>query len=331
VLFAALYCGLGPALLATLLSATAAAFFFLPPANSLSIGADDAMRLGIFTVVAVVVSSVASARRRAEMRLAEAWHEAERANRAKDHVFAAVSHELRTPMSPVLMAARLIEGDESAPAQVRDDAGMIRRNVELQARLIDDLLDFNRLEHAKMVLSRRDLDVHETVRHALHTCAPEAAAKGVALSAGDGTDLAARHARVSADDARLHQVWANLLRNAIKFTPPGGHVRVRSSDAQEGGRVRVEVSDTGVGIEPEVLPLVFKPFEQGGRDVTRRHGGLGLGLAIVKGIVEAHGGIVTAASDGPGRGATFTVELPATAPAAAPAASPAPGSANAAA
>ena len=305
VLFTALRGGLGPALLATALSAVASAFFFLPPTRSLHIGPDDALRLCVFTVVAVVVSSVAAARRRAERRLAEAWAAAEQANRAKERLFAVVSHELRTPLSPVLAVADLLESDRALPESVRDDARTVRRNVELQMRLIEDLLDFNRIEHGKFTIHVAPVDLDGVIADSVQMCEPEANAKGVRLVApdpgGGGT--------IDGDRARLGQLFANLVRNAIKFTPPGGVVTVGWSRAAER-RVRVDVTDTGIGIAPDVLPALFHPFEQGGAGTTRRYGGLGLGLAISKGIAEAHGGSVTAHSAGAGRGATFSVELP---------------------
>jgi signal transduction histidine kinase len=304
-LFAALYGGLWPALLATVLSAVASAFFFLPPTHSLNIGPDDAMRLFVFAAVGVVVSSVAAARRRAELRLGEAWAAEERANHAKDRLFAIVSHELRTPLSPVLATADLIEGDAELPEWVREDARMVRRNVELQLRVIEDLLEFNRIEHGKLALRQEPVDLNGVLRDSVRMCEAAAETKGVRLV----TDLAPSGGTLSGDATRLCQLFANLIRNGVKFTPAGGLVTVSSTDTT-AGTARVQVKDTGVGIPPEVLPAVFNAFEQGGDSTTRRYGGLGLGLAIAKGIVEAHAGSIAAHSDGAGQGATFTVELP---------------------
>ena len=305
VTFAALYGGLRPALLATVLSVLACAFFFLPPTRSLSIGPDDALRLVVFVSVALVVSSVAAARRRAELRLAEAREAAERASRAKDRFLALCTHELRGPLSPVTLAASAIAADPAVPEWARADARMIHRNVELQARLIGDLLDTSRIASGKLELRRQRVDVHAAVRDCVAMCQPEASSKAVELA----VELSAARPDVDADPARLRQVFANLLGNAVKFTPAGGGVTVRSSDGP-GAWVRVEVADTGIGIPADALPRVFEPFEQGGRSTTRRFGGLGLGLAIVKGIVGAHGGSIAARSDGTNRGSTFAVDWP---------------------
>lgn len=308
VLFSALYGGLGPALLATGLSAVASAFFFLEPTHSLNIG-DDALRLIVFTLIAVAASSVAASRRNAELRLAKASEAAARANRAKDKFLAVVSHELRNPLSPILSAAMLIEEDPSLPEPVRQDAQMIRRNVDLQIRIIDDLLDSSRIESGKLELRCEPMDVLAALHDCVAMCAADAAARSVEVL----TELDDSIPRIDGDPARMRQVFTNLLRNAIKFTPAGGQVTVRALHLPggDGGRVRVEVRDTGAGIDKEVLPRLFEAFEQGGRSTTRRYGGLGLGLAIAKAIVDGHGGTIRAHSDGPSQGATFTVELPA--------------------
>ncbi len=311
VMIAAIYGGLGPGLLATVLAVIASAFFFLPPTYSLDIGPDDALRLALFTAVAVVVSSVADARRQAEIRAAEARESAERANRAKDHFLALVGHELRSPLSPVLTVANLLEADPALSDDVREDARMIRRNIEFQSRLIEDLLDSSRIESGKLELRRERCDVRPVLDDCVATCADEAAAKSVRVDVqvDPAADLV-----VCADAERLRQVFANLLRNAIKFTPQAGPpvtltATALAEDAPPRG-VRVEVRDGGAGIDGELLPRVFLAYEQGGSGTTRRHGGLGLGLAIPRAIVEGHGGTIRAHSDGPGRGAVFTVELP---------------------
>lgn len=305
VMFAALYGGLRPGLLATALSVVACAFFFLAPTHSLSIGPDDALRLVVFASVALVVSSVAGSRRRAELRLVEARETAERANRAKDRFLALCTHELRGPLSPVAMAASAMAADRDLPDWAREDARMIHRNVEFQARLIDDLLDTSRIASGKLELLSECVDLHAAVGDALGMCQPEASSKPVELAA----ELSADRPMVWGDPGRLRQVLCNLLRNAVKFTPAGGVVTVRSARRQDGW-IQVEVVDNGIGIEPDALPRVFDAFEQCGRSTTRQYGGLGLGLAIVRGIIDAHGGTVAARSDGTGKGATFTVQLP---------------------
>lgn len=243
--------------------------------------------------------------KQAEDQLAAAKAAAESANQAKDHFLAALSHELRTPLTPVLMISQQLESDETLPEHARDDMKTIRRNVQLEARLIDDLLDLTRIARGKLGLKPEAVEVHELLRHALQACCDE--------NFGDRQlrvdwQLAAASSVVLADPARLEQVCWNLLNNAIKFTPPGGTVTLRTGNPS-AGRLCIEVSDTGKGIEAEKLTAIFSPFEQGGTETTRRYGGLGLGLAISKALVDMHHGTIRAASDGPGRGATFYVEL----------------------
>ena len=234
----------------------------------------------------------------------------EAASRAKDHFLAVLSHELRTPLTPVLAAVSALEEDAAVRGSLRDTLGMIRRNVVLEARLIDDLLDLTRIASGKLELHRQGVDVRQILSHAVHICcAQEVAAGRLRLELG----LTPGDYRARADGPRLTQVFWNLLNNAVKFTPTGGTVRVRSrAEAGKSGRwITVEVADTGIGIEPEMLPRVFGAFEQADRRITRRYGGLGLGLAVSKAILELHGGSLEASSEGRGRGATFTVRFPA--------------------
>ncbi len=247
----------------------------------------------------------------------QAREEAEAANRAKDRFLAVLSHELRTPLTPVLVEVSALLDDPATPAELRPVLEMTRRNVEIEARLIDDLLDLNRIIQGKLPLHREVVDVHRLIPQALEICRDEVAAAGLRVDVDAGAD---RH-HVEADPARLHQVVWNLIKNAVKFTPPGGSIGIRTRS--EGGRIVVEVSDTGVGIDPEVLPKIFDAFEQGGTSVTRRFGGLGLGLAIGRSLAEAHGGTLTASSPGKGLGSTFSVSLPVVAaPSEEPVASP---------
>ena len=239
----------------------------------------------------------------------EARQEAEAADRAKGRFLAVLSHELRSPLSPVLMAvSALLDGDEMPG--LRPTLEMIRRNVELEARLIDDLLDVTRIGRGTLHLDPRTVDAHDAVRQAVYICLGECEQGRIAL----GSHLTAAEHFVEADPARLQQIIWNLIKNATKFTPPGGSIAVRSSNRpppRPGDRPRlvIEVADDGAGIEPEALTRIFEPFEQG--EVSPRHrGGLGLGLAIGRSLAEAHGGQLTAASLGPGRGSTFLLELP---------------------
>ncbi len=230
---------------------------------------------------------------------------AEAANRAKDQFLATLSHELRTPLSPVLLLASSLAGDPDVPSALRHSLDMIRRNVELEARLIDDLLDLTRITRGKLDLRTEVTDVRKVIEHTIEiACGQEVAAGRLRVA----TDLGPEDHRLWADPSRLTQVLWNLLSNAVKFTPVGGTITVRSWSEPE--LLILQVSDTGVGIDPDLLPHVFDAFEQGRIRSPRRTGGLGLGLAISKAIVEMHGGTLTAASEGRGRGATFTLSLP---------------------
>jgi len=264
-------------------------------------------------------------RRRAEEEMRLARDQAEAANRAKDRFLAALSHELRTPLTPVLFTASALEGDPALPLEVRDQLGMIRRNVELQARLIDDLLDITRISRGKLNLAPIAADLHQLLEHTAEIVRSDELGKQVRIV----ISLEAERHHALADPARVQQVFWNLIKNALKFTPTGGSIAVRTRNDAEGGIV-VSVEDTGVGISAEALAHIFTAFEQG--DVAGQHhyGGLGLGLAISQAIVEAHGGTIQADSQGAGLGATFTVILAsvdapaATAPAHTPPSAPAP-------
>ncbi len=227
------------------------------------------------------------------------------ANRSKDRFLAMLSHELRTPLSPVLLLSAAIAEDASLPESVRADAATISRNVRQQTRLVDDLLDVTRIENGKVSIAPALVDLNPLLADVVADSRPDADRKRLTLTL---STAAGRH-HVSGDAGRLRQVFGNLVRNAVKFTPAGGRVTVATADAD--GRATVTVSDTGIGVAPAVLPRLFDPFEQGSRQITDEFSGLGLGLAIAKGLVDAHDGTITAASDGPGRGTTFAVSLPA--------------------
>lgn len=249
-----------------------------------------------------------TAKRRAQEELRLAVERAEAANEAKDHFLATLSHELRTPLTPVLAIASLLEEEARLPAYVREHLAMIRRNVELEARLIDDLLDLTRISRDKMELRPRPTDVRELLRDALRTCCQQDIDSGrVRVS----IDFGAASHQVRADAPRLSQVFWNLLNNAVKFTPDGGRVEVRTRD--EDGLLTISVADTGAGIEPADLPHIFDPFVSFGHgepSVAAHAAGLGLGLAISRSLLEMHGGTIRAESAGRGHGATFTVVLP---------------------
>jgi two-component system CheB/CheR fusion protein len=248
-------------------------------------------------------------RKRAEEALLQAKEQAEAASAAKDQFLASLSHELRTPLTPVLAAVSLLERNNHLEAESREDVQMIRRNVELEARLIDDLLDLTRIVRGKLELRPKLVDVRQILQHAVDICMPDFKTKDLHVS----LPCISERYWVNADSARLQQVFWNLIKNAVKFTPEGGCVGIRCFYSAEQ-QIVLEVTDSGMGIDPAVLPRIFNAFEQGGRAITRQFGGLGLGLAISKAIVELHGGSIVAESSGLGKGSTFRVTLPAAKP-----------------
>ena len=228
--------------------------------------------------------------------------EAERASEAKDRFLAMLSHELRTPLTPVLAAVSTLECEQNIPQTVRESLPLIRRNVELEARLIDDLLDLTRISQGKVQLSFEIVDAHTLLRNALEICRSEIEQKKLQLQ----TELAAGRVYLQADPARLQQIFWNLIKNAVKFTPNGGELSIRTANNGEG-QLSVEVEDSGYGIAPEVLPKIFNAFEQAGRTQL---GGLGLGLAISKTLAEAHRGQINVESKGRNQGAKFIASFP---------------------
>lgn len=241
-------------------------------------------------------------RKEAEQQVAAARIAAEAASRAKDDFLATLSHELRTPLNPVLLVAGEAERNPDLPASVRADFASIRRNIELEARLIDDLLDLTRIARGKLRLERQSLDAHELLRACVGFVQPDIEAHGLILTlALDATDY-----WVEADPVRLQQVFWNVLRNAVKFSLAGGDIIVRT--ANRDSQLLVEISDTGIGIAAADLPKIFDAFQQGGEG--NAFGGLGLGLAITRALVEQHGGHIVAESAGRGLGATFRFEFP---------------------
>jgi two-component system CheB/CheR fusion protein len=255
-----------------------------------------------------VVAGVAfdiTERIRIEAELEKAKAAAEEASQAKDRFLAVLSHELRTPLSPVLAAVSLLQKNPFLDEQTHKDLELIRRNVELEARLIDDLLDLARIARGRIELDKRPVELCSVISRAVEVCRPDIDARRLHFGVDMGRDAPYI---VEADIARLQQVFWNLLKNSIKFTPHGGCVGVRCRLVD--GYVVAEVNDTGIGIEPEILPRIFSAFAQAERAITRQFGGLGLGLAISKSLVELHGGSIEAFSHGKGKGATFTVRLP---------------------
>jgi HAMP domain-containing protein/signal transduction histidine kinase/CheY-like chemotaxis protein len=225
-----------------------------------------------------------------------------RSNLAKDQFLAMLSHELRTPLTPVIASAIDLEGEEALPENIHESLQMIRRNVELEARLIDDLLDLTRISKGKVQLNFEVVDAHTLLQNALDIYQSEIDRKHLELR----LVLDAKKVHLRADPARLQQIFWNLINNAVKFTPLAGQISISTSNDSDG-QLRVEIADTGFGIEPESLPKIFDAFEQGTRTQL---GGLGLGLAISKTLVEAHKGSISAESAGRNQGTRFILTFP---------------------
>jgi signal transduction histidine kinase len=318
--------GVLPSLLATLLAVVAVDYFFSPPLGAFEASVDNAAGAFVFVTVALLISWIDVSRKRAlrerDRLLAseqQARAEAETANRAKDQFLAMVTHELRTPLAVILGWARLLK-DEVGCEQGREENGAqakpldaiarmraleaIERNALVQKNLVEDLLDVSRITNGKFRVKMRPMNLVPVIETAIETVAPSFAAKRIKLHAEYDREAGFIHG----DADRLQQVLWNLLSNAAKFTPEGGHVEVRLERA--GGYAHVVVHDTGAGIAREFLPHVFDRFRQADEVLTRRNGGLGLGLAIVRHLIEAHSGTIHATSAGEGLGSTFTFELP---------------------
>lgn len=246
-----------------------------------------------------------SAEERTRRILAEAARaEAEAANQAKDRFLAMLSHELRTPLSPVLHAVAIIREEYKLEEPVRDLLDTIQRNVQLEARLIDDLLDLARIRNGKMQLHLENLDLHTLLQRSVEICRPDLQKKDIHLK----LSLEAANSHSVADAARIQQIFCNLIGNAIKFSPSGSNLTIGTNNSGDSKMVEVRFEDLGVGIAPERITRIFDAFEQAHGD---RSTGLGLGLAICRALVEGHRGTISASSGGPGRGSVFTVGLPA--------------------
>jgi signal transduction histidine kinase len=311
VVVSAWYGGLGPGVVSLVLTSLLA-YFLLPRHDTTGPDQADLVRTAVFSAVALLASALhfvtRKAREVAEKAREAAEHArvaAEEASAAKTRFLAMVSHELRNPLSPVLMAVAVAEADPIVAERLKDELDTIRRNVAVQVRLIDDLVDVARIATGKLKFLVMRMDLHDPLKAAIRSCQDGLQDKRLELR----TEFNASETFVYGDAGRLQQVFWNLVRNAIKFTPEGGRIVVRTYN-ESGGWIAVDVSDSGVGIEKSRLSIIFTAFEQGGDSVTSTFGGLGLGLAICGALTDAHGGTVTAASEGPGKGATFTVRIP---------------------
>jgi signal transduction histidine kinase len=311
VVLSAWFGGTGAGLLATGLAVAGTAYFLISPTYSLALNPVEVLSLGVFGSLALLVSSLTAARRRAEdereamfAREQAARAQAESANRAKDEFLAAVSHDLRTPLNAILGWSQLLKSAPPDEETLRSGLAAIERSARLQTQLIEDLLDISRIEKGKLRLDLQPVDLADVVATAVEAMRPTADANGVSLDARLERDTAG----LIGDADRLSQVVGNLLSNAVKFTPAGGRVSVEL--AAGDSECRLAVVDTGIGIAPSFLPHVFDRFRQADGTALSRKGGLGLGLAIVRHLVELHGGSVRAESRGEGTGATFVVTLP---------------------
>jgi two-component system CheB/CheR fusion protein len=242
-------------------------------------------------------------RKRAEEKLQAAKMAAEKASKAKDDFLALLSHELRTPLTPAVVAASYLAEHEDLLPEFREEVTAIWRNVQLEAHLIDDLLDVTRITRGKIEIRHEAVDMHRLLHNAVEIAENGILEKQIELA----IDLPATHHHIWADPVRIQQVVWNLLNNAVKFTPKGGRITIRSSN--EEGQFVFEIIDTGIGIESERQRRIFEPFDQGERSITRKFGGLGLGLTISKTLVDLHGGRISVQSEGKNRGTTFRVFL----------------------
>ena len=264
----------------------------------------DAAELSARVAAVVRTRALNDRLERAEARERDARREAQSANTAKDEFLAMTSHELRTPLNAILGWATLMRSGKLDSSGVMRAIETIERNARTQGKLIEDILDCSRIISNGMRIEKVPLNLGTVIQSAIEAAGPLLQKKGVTLSVAlDPTPI-----QVVGDAERLTQVIWNLVSNAIKFTPSGGHVEVRLD--RDGTTAKVSVKDNGEGIDLDFLPFVFERFRQAQGSTTRRHGGLGLGLAVVRHLVEAHGGEVKAFSEGPGKGALFLMTLP---------------------
>ena len=257
------------------------------------------------TLVSTLEVALRSRKRQYEMR--NLMVQLQQANQAKDEFLAVLSHELRTPLNPVLLIATDGATNSNNPESVRRDFEQIAQNVSLEARLIDDLLDLNRIIHGKLSLYLMRVDAHAALRTALATIQTEFSEREISVELA----MEATAHGIAADPVRLQQVLWNILKNAAKFTPKGGHIRIAT--ATDGGDILITIADTGIGMEPDELARVFDAFAQGNHThavASHRFGGMGLGLAITRRLVELHKGTIKAESAGLGKGSTFIVRFP---------------------
>src|SRR5436309_14747292 len=260
--------------------------------------------VGVLAITAMALSAGMAERWRVEEELQQQKAVVEAANRTKDHFLAMLSHELRTPLTPIISTLESLEIGSAPSQDTKSALAMIRRNIELETQLIDDLLDFTGISRDKMQLRFTPVDAHPAISSVVEICRAEAESKRLQVR----LNLRANTHQVAADAAKFQQIIWNLLKNAIKFTPDDGEIVIASCNPSPE-LLTISVRDTGIGMEPEVMQRIFDPFEQGNRSFEHRSGGLGLGLAISKSLTQAHGGTLTAQSDGRDRGSTFILSM----------------------
>ncbi len=263
----------------------------------------------VLAITALALAAGMAEGRRAEAAIEQQKAVVEAANRTKDNFLAMLSHELRTPLTPVIAALDVLESVPSQSEDSKASLAMIRRNVELESQLIDDLLDLTRIAKDKLQLKFDQIDAHQAISNVAEICRMEANARRLRVY----LNLRAGAHHVTADVTKFQQIIWNLLKNAIKFTNENGEITISSSNPSPQV-LTIIVGDTGIGIEPEILERIFDPFEQGDRSFQQRFGGLGLGLAISKSLAQAHGGTLAVASEGRDRGSTFVLTMNTVAP-----------------
>jgi signal transduction histidine kinase len=312
VAITALYGGVWPGVVATALSTGVGSHFFLLSAGEQVIEKWD--RVMLFAVVGAVITTSSALLRQSRRQLAASlWREqkaramAEAADQAKDDFLAFISHELRTPMTVIRGWIAALRQDRLSPAAAEHAIEAIERNGDMLNRLVDDVLDRSRMATGTLRLDSQIISLDTVVRAAIDQMRGTIEAACLDLH----VTISREEMMIVGDSIRLQQVFTNLLSNAIKFTPKGGAVSVVTSVAK--GEAQVTVADTGSGIAAEFLPRMFDAFRQDGRTLQHSSHGLGLGLSIARYLVEKHGGTITAASEGRGRGSAFTVLLPLTA------------------
>jgi signal transduction histidine kinase len=307
----ALYAGVGPGVVGIVITVLVAFTSWRGGwgANSY-LPVSDAWALLMFVLSATLIIIIAARLRQAEQRRAEllalerqARETAERAGQMKDEFLATLSHELRNPLSAIVGWAQVLH-TQPLPPQVVRGLEVIERNARAQTRIVDDLLDMSRIAAGMARLDIRSVDLQKVVDAAILPIQPAAHAKRITIHRVAGASLG----MASCDPDRLQQVIANLLTNAVKFTPEGGWIEVRIEHRPP--HAEIAVCDSGIGIDPSFLPFVFDRFRQADPSTTRQHSGLGLGLSICKQLVELHGGTIRASSEGAGKGSTFTIRLP---------------------